>query len=250
MRMTANPWDSFLTEQDRKVMAASGFGARAGFGERPALLVIDVNYAFVGDRSEPIVESMRKWKTSCGEIGWRAIPTIRKLIDTAHAKGLPVIYTTGERRPDQWDAGSWAWKSSSHVGAAPNARPNVDGNMIVPDIAPSPKDIVIRKLKPSAFFGTPLLSFLVDLKVDSLIVTGTTTSGCVRASVVDAFSNNYRCALVSDASFDRFEMSHAVSLFDMGAKYADIVDSEEALTFMAGLESNLFKLPSGNPPGA
>jgi nicotinamidase-related amidase len=193
---------------------------------------------------------MRKWKTSCGEIGWRAIPTIRKLIDTAHAKGLPVIYTTGERRPDQWDAGSWAWKSSSHVGAAPNARPNVDGNMIVPDIAPSPKDIVIRKLKPSAFFGTPLLSFLVDLKVDSLIVTGTTTSGCVRASVVDAFSNNYRCALVSDASFDRFEMSHAVSLFDMGAKYADIVDSEEALTFMAGLESNLFKLPSGNPPGA
>jgi len=98
--MSERVWDKFLTERDRAVFAAGGFGARAGFGKRPALLIIDVNWAFCGERPEPILESIKRWRTSCGEDAWVALPYIRQLIDRAHAKGLPVIYTTGERWAD------------------------------------------------------------------------------------------------------------------------------------------------------
>ena len=110
--MNERIWDKFLTERDKAVFAAGGFGARAGFGKRPALLVIDVNWAFCGERPEPILESIKRWRTSCGEESWVALEYIKQLIKAARAKGLPVIYTTGERRPDNWDAGSWRWKST------------------------------------------------------------------------------------------------------------------------------------------
>ena len=105
-------WNKFLTERDKAVFAAGGFGARGGFGKRPALLVIDVNWAFCGERPEPILQSIKRWRTSCGEEAWVALEHIKTLIERARAKGLPVIYTTGERRTDNWDAGSWRWKST------------------------------------------------------------------------------------------------------------------------------------------
>jgi nicotinamidase-related amidase len=90
-----------------------------------------------------------------------------------------------------------------------------------------------------------MMSYLTHLKADSLIVTGTTTSGCVRATVTDAFSNNFRVAVVEDACFDRSQASHAVSLCDMHAKYADVVPSTETLPFIEGLPGGLFDLPKG-----
>src|SRR6266446_6830225 len=173
-------WNKFLTARDKAVFAAGGFGARAGFGKRPALLVIDVNWAFCGERPEPILQSIKRWRTSCGEDAWVALDYIKQLIDKAHEKGLPVIYTTGERRPDNWDAGSWRWKSSRGDEASGTAHPDTDGNEIVTLIAPGPQDIVIRKQKPSGFFGSNLASYLTLLGADSVIVVGTTTSGCVR----------------------------------------------------------------------
>ena len=110
--MTEPIWNKFLTERDKAVFAAGGFGARAGFGKRPALLVIDVNWAFCGEWPEPILESIKRWRTSCGAEAWVALEHIKSLIEAARGKGLPVIYTTGERRADNWDAGSWRWKSS------------------------------------------------------------------------------------------------------------------------------------------
>ena len=115
-----------------------------------------------------------------------------------------------------------------------------DGNEIVDEIAPAADDIVLRKTKPSAFFGTPLLSQLVALRVDSLFITGGATSGCVRASAVDAFSNNYPATLIADCCFDRFEASHVMSLFDLGAKYAEIASSTEAIARIKALPSGLF----------
>ncbi len=243
-------WDKFLTERDKQVFAAGGFGARAGYGERPALLIIDVNYAFVGDTREPILESIKKWRTSCGEEGWDGVEVIAKLVEKARAKGIPVIYTTGRRRPDNWDSGSWSWKNSRNaedVTSTP-VRPNIDGNEIVREIAPGPRDIVVRKQKPSAFHGTEIVDYLVMLKADSLIVTGTTTSGCVRASVIDAFSHNYRVQVVEDGCFDRSQASHAINLCDMHAKYADVIDSTEALEFIDSLPDGLFDLPPGTEP--
>src|SRR3954466_16100041 len=105
-------WNQFLTERDKAVFAASGYGARGGFGKRPALLVIDVNWAFCGDRPEPILESIKRWRSSCGAESWAAVEHIRSLIETARAKLLPVIYTTGEGRSDGWDGGSWRWKNT------------------------------------------------------------------------------------------------------------------------------------------
>src|ERR1700746_2067588 len=142
-------WDKFLTERDKAVFTAGGGGARAGFGKRPALLVIDVNWAFCGERPEPILESIKRWRTSCGEESWVALQYIRSLIEGARANGLPVIYTTGERRPDNWDAGSWRWKSTRSDEASGTAHYDIDGNEIVTMIAPGPKDILIKKQKPS-----------------------------------------------------------------------------------------------------
>ncbi len=240
-------WNEFLTERDKAVFAASGYGARGGFGKRPALLVIDVNYAFCGDKSEPILESIKRWRNSCGEESWPAVAAIKSLIDKSHEKGIPVIYTTGVRRADNWDSGSWSWKNnrSSEMPTVPVS--NIDGNQIVDEIAPSPQDIVIYKQKPSGFFGTNMTSYLTLLGCDSVIVTGTTTSGCVRATVLDAFSQNFHVALAEEGCFDRSQASHAINLCDMNAKYADVVKTAEVITYFDSLASDMFDLPKGPP---
>ena len=179
-----------------------------------------------------------------GELGSSRIH--QALIEAARAKGLPVIYTTGERRSDNWDAGSWRWKGTRGDETSGTAHDDIDGNEIVAMIAPGPKDIVIKKQKPSGFFGTNLASYLTLLGCDSVIVVGTTTSGCVRATVVDAFSLNYRVILAEEGCFDRSEASHAVSLCDMHAKYADVVPTSEVLSYFEQLPIDLFDLPSGN----
>ena len=240
-------WNGFVTERDRAVMQASGFGARMGFGKRPALLVIDVSFAFCGDKREPILEAIKKWRTSCGEDAWDALPVIKSLIDCARSREAPVIYTTGRSRADKWDVGSWGWKKSAS-NEGPRAREtNRDGDEIMPQIAPGPRDLVIYKQKPSGFHGSTLSDYLTLLGCDSVIVTGTTTSGCVRATVVDAFSANYRVAVVADACFDRLQSSHALSLVDMNMKYADVVSSAEALAFLEKVPQGQYKLPEGRP---
>jgi nicotinamidase-related amidase len=160
-------WNQFLTERDKAVFGTSGYGARQGFGKRPALLIIDVNYAFCDERPMPILESIKRWRNSCGEDAWVAMPYLKSLIGKAHAKGIPVIYTTVVRRADNWDNGSWSWKnnrSDEDRSSRPNT--NVDGNEIVAEIAPSPQDIVIYKQKPSGFFGTNMTSYLTLLGCD------------------------------------------------------------------------------------
>jgi nicotinamidase-related amidase len=241
-------WTKFLTERDKAVFAAAGYGACGGFGKRPALLVIDVNYAFCGDKPEPIVESIKKWRTSCGEDAWEAMPYLRKLIDKCHDKGLPVLYTTGVRREDNWDGGSWLWKNNRGAERPKVAVTNIDGNEIMAEIAPGPQDIVIHKQKPSGFFGTNLASYLQLLGADSVIVTGTTTSGCVRATVLDAFSLNFRVAVAEEACFDRSQASHAINLCDMHAKYADVLKTQAILDFFDTLPTGLFELPRGAAP--
>ena len=240
-------WDRFLTERDRQVFAASGYGARGGFGKRPALVVIDVNWAFCGERPEPILDSIRKWRNSCGEDAWIALDHLKPLIESARARGIPVIYTTGVRRADNWDAGSWSWKNSRNREDVQAPASNLDGNEIVSMIAPGPRDIVITKQKPSAFFGTNLAAYLTLLGCDSVVMTGTTTSGCVRASVLDAFSLNYRVAVAEECCFDRSQASHAINLCDINAKYGDVVKTAEVISFFESLPADMFDLPRGAP---
>lgn len=234
-------WDKYLTEQDKQVYAASGYGTRGGFEKRPAVIVVDVNYAFTGEKDEPILKSIEKWRNSCGSMGWAAIPPTQALIRSARENHIPVFYSTGiDPRADGFDRGAWAYKNRRSKEDRNVAVPGVRGNDIVKEIAPLPHEFKIEKLKPSAFFGTPLLSFLVELKVDTLLICGTTTSGCVRATVIDAFNHNYHISLVEECCFDRFESSHAINLFDMNAKYADVIGVDEATDYLRSVERGLY----------
>jgi len=236
--MAERAWDRFLTERDKRVFEAAGYGVRAGFGERPALLVIDASVNFTGERPQPILEMIKTWHNACGEEGWVAIGHIRRLLAACRERDLPVIYTTGERRPDGFDLGSWGLKNARFLE---DFEREERGNAIVPDIAPLPGELVIKKQKPSAFFGTPLLSHLVELKIDTLLVTGVSTSGCVRASVIDAFSYNYRVVVIEEGCYDRSQASHAINLCDMNAKYADVVSVDEAIGYVKRLPEGLFR---------
>jgi maleamate amidohydrolase len=230
--MMGMEWDKYLTDQDRAVVELSGYASRGQLGSNPALLVVDVTYAFCGDRPEPILDSVRRFRSSSGEAAWRAVRAIEKLVAAAREASVPVIYTRGLDADAHVSPGRWGAK---------NARVGEDvpqDHEIVADIAPAPGETVLKKAKPSAFFGTPLTSLLVERGVDSLLVCGGTTSGCVRATVVDGFSLNYPVAVVAEATFDRVEASHWMSLFDMDLKYADVLDVPTALSVMSARTSD------------
>jgi nicotinamidase-related amidase len=225
-------WDDYITDLDRRVYEKAGFGSSAGFGSRPAILVIDVQYRTVGEGREPILEAMDTYPTAVGERGWAAVDKIRELLEAARPKGVPVLYPVVERK-DRFDTGRWKDKipgmdSDEH-------RIGQRGTQIVEEVAPEPGDIVVSKRYASAFFGTPLMTYLNDLDVDTLVVTGCTTSGCVRATVMDAFSYAFRVIVPEDAVYDRGQASHAINLFDMSQKYADILTTDEVISFFDGL---------------
>lgn len=226
-------WDRFLTDRDRAVFDAAGYGAQMGFGHRPAVLVIDVNRNFCGgDEPRPILETLGQYRNSCGLEAWDAVDKIAEILVAARAKGIPVVYST-VAEPDLGIFGRGRWADKNPRNAEDLVDPR--GNEIVAPIAPVPGEIILRKNKPSIFFGTTLAAHLVELAVDSLLVCGTTTSGCVRGTVVDAFSLNYKVTVIEDATFDRGEASHAINLFDMSQKYADVRPTSEVVSYLQGL---------------
>jgi maleamate amidohydrolase len=231
-------WDGFLTEADRLVFERSGFGVLAGYGDRPVLLVVDVNYNFCGDRPLTVLESVEHWPNSCGLRAWTAVEHTEPLLAAARASGIPVFFTTG------MPVGARDLESGRWLDKHPRAREDrshARGNNIVDALAPRPHEVVLTKGKPSAFFGTLLESYLSDLRIDTIVVCGATTSGCIRATVVDAFSYNYKVAVVEECTFDRGEASHALSLFDMHQKYADVVSLKHAIGYLEGLPDDLFE---------
>ena len=219
-------WDKYLTDLDRQVYEAAGFGHRSGFGTRPALVIIDVQYRTCGESPQPILEAIKEYKTSCGEVGWRAVGVIEKLLQAARLRSVPVIYPVVERK-DRFDTGRW--KDKIPTIADPTSYIGNRGPQIIESIEPQVGDIVVSKRYASAFFGTPLMTYLNDLDRDTLIITGATTSGCVRATVAEAFSYGFHVIVVEDGVFDRGEVSHAINLFDMDQKYADVMPSATVL---------------------
>ncbi|NBS56691.1 MAG: isochorismatase family protein [Betaproteobacteria bacterium] len=216
------PWDGVVSEADLEVYRKAGFGRTGGLGKRPVLLVIDVQYRTVGNAPKPILESLQDYPTSCGEYGWRAVSQIEKLVQVFRRHKLPIIYPSIAPKTPR-DMGRFANKMPS----APQDNPKAFE--IVESIAPAPDDIILYKHFSSAFFGTALATHLVRLGADSLVLTGCTTSGCVRATAVDACSLDYRIVVPEDAVYDRGQVSHAVNLFDIANKYADVVPTAEAV---------------------
>jgi nicotinamidase-related amidase len=238
-------WDDVVPATDLAVYRAGGYGKPQGFGERPALLIIDVNYSFVGHEPQPILDSVKLWRNSCGERGWEGVRQIRTLLDGARRAGIPVIYSTAARLPGTRGLRPGKnYRSGDRVHLPGFSH---DGSDIVDEIAPVEDELVIRKQRASVFFGTTLVSYLIGRQVDTLLVAGTTTSGCVRASVVDAHSYDFRVSIVQECVFDRWEISHKIALFDLHAKYADVVTLQETLPYLERVTTGRF--PEPRPAG-
>ncbi len=224
------PWDGIISEEEQRAYEAAGFGRPSGMGERAALLIIDVQYRTVGTKREPFWEAIKEFKTACGEVGWRAVDHIAPLLARFREKGLPVLYPYVAPK-EAFDSGRLAEKVPALMTI------DAKGYEFVPEVAPLPNDVLLPKKHPSAFFGTPLVSYLIDLNVDTLVVTGCTTSGCVRGSVVDAFAYNFKVVVPQECVYDRSATSHAVNLFDMASKYADVRPVAEVMDQLAALPS-------------
>ena len=234
--MTKRVWDKFLTEQDRAHVDAYP-RTSVGFGKKPALLLIDLYRAVFGDKPEPLMEAVKTWPSSCGMAGWNSLPHIQKLLAAARAAKIPVVHITMLA-----DSGMLSWFDAAHRDTLKAASGPVDPAIldrkkrspeIIDEVAPVAGEIVLRKTAPSSFWGTPLAGHLNFLGVDTLIVAGESTSGCVRASVVEAAAYRYRVQVVEECVFDRHEATHALNLFDMHMKYADVIPLAEALQHMS-----------------
>lgn len=192
------------------------FRGHLDFGARPALIVVDAVQGYV-DRAAPIYAGVEG-----------AIPVIARLLDAARDAGLPVIYTVVSYRPDGADGGLF-WKK------LPVLRAFVQGSpfgAIPPEIAPKPDELVLTKHYASAFFGTTLASDLAARRVDTLVITGFSTSGCVRATALDALQHGYAPFVVKDACGDRHAAPHEANLFDLQAKYAEVVCADEVVSLI------------------
>jgi nicotinamidase-related amidase len=227
----ARIWDRFLTEQDNQHLANSKHRG-IGFGRRPAILNIDLYRAVFGDANVPLVEGLELWPSYCGPSGWAAVPHIQRLMQMARQIGVPVLHVTGL---GEEESGVPGWSDAIHGDPAALAR-HARRLEIIDEVAPEPGEVVLRKTAPSAFWGTPLMAQLNYLHIDTLLVTGESTSGCVRASVVEAASFRFKVQVVEECVFDRHEACHAINLFDMNQKYADVISIDTAISYLEALQ--------------
>lgn len=200
----------------REQFASRDMGGRVGWGAHPALLVVDLQLGFtdpacpLGTSQEPVVESSAR------------------LASAARSAGMPVVYTLVSYKPDLSDAGIWPRKLPAQSFLVEGTR------WVEPDrgLGVVPSDRLVVKHQASAFCATNLHRDLTAMGIDTVVVCGCTTSGCVRATVVDACGLGYHTIVVREAVGDRHPLVHEVSLFDMDAKYGDVVDEADAVSHM------------------
>ena len=197
-------------------------------GPSPALLAIDLYELSYQGGPKPVAELHKVYPSSCGENAYAAIEPTKRLFAAARAAGIPIFYTTQDTRPDSLP---------SRVTATRRQRVQTDPALyaIKSEYKPQGGDVVITKQRASGFYGTPLLAHLTQLGVQSLIVCGESTSGCVRASAVDAYSSGFHVTLVEECCFDRSQLSHKINLFDLHHKYADVMRVDEVAAHLDGL---------------
>lgn len=211
-----------------KFFAERGFGQRIGFGERPAELVIDFMRAFT-DANLPLGGNLE-----------REMEEANILLEAARAGHVPIFYTVVHYdEGDLADSGVWGLKMKGVLGL----RVGTPEVQLDPRVGYREGEAIILKKYASAFFGTDLISRLNARRVDTLILTGCTTSGCVRATAVDGLQNGFRVMVVEEAVGDRAEAAHRQSLFDLNAKYADVVSARETLDYLARVREG--RVPEG-----
>lgn len=191
------------------------WGNRIGFGERPALLVIDFMQGYTTEGAPLYAPGVV-----------RAVAETVELLDAARRHGVPVVHTNIRYHPGHFaDGGMWVRK-------APVMKDMVEGNPLAafcPEVVPLPEEVVISKQYASAFFGTSLAPMLHAMGVDTVVLAGCSTSGCIRASAVDAVQHGFRTIVVRECVGDRHDGPHEANLFDIDSKYGDVVSKQEAL---------------------
>lgn len=196
---------------DTDIYRRQNFGNRIGFGRKSALVIVDFTVGF----NDPALFG-----------GGNIDPAVQRtvgLLDYFRGARLPVAYTRVVYADDGSDAGVFAMKAPQ-LKMLTESHP---AGQIVPELFPRAGELIVRKTQASGFFGTGLAPWLVQHGVDTVVVTGCTTSGCVRATVVDAVSLNFRPIVARDCVGDRAIGPHEANLFDMGQKYADVLDRDE-----------------------
>lgn len=207
------------TEALSTVYREAGYARREiGFGQRPAIVVVDFQKAFT-DPTYPLGRS---------PLIHAAVEKTGALLQLARQKQVPILYTVVSFREDLQDFGFWKISPEGLIEGSP-------GTEVSPEVAPGPHDVVLIKKKPSAFFETPLLSLLTEKRVDTVIVTGCVTSGCIRATIIDSFSHGFRTIVPEDCVGDQTEEQHRANLFDVAQRYADVVDSETVSEYLRNL---------------
>ena len=223
------PWEQYLSDDDRAVIKRAKFGRRIGFGSNPAIIVIDVQKFMIGDVDAPM-----DWPSNSGAGGHSAIPHIQAVLREARAQHVPCFFAAFEIDPSGKDMGVYRRKrdllDTENWCLAGSA-----GAELLPQMEIADDDIVFVKKKPSGFHGTPLLGYLIEREIDTVIIMGGSTSNCVRATVFDASSYNFRTMVVQDGVFDRIPISHAISLFDMDRQFADVVPSADIIQYLSTL---------------
>jgi maleamate amidohydrolase len=220
-------WEDVIDDEIRAISA--NYAERMGLRDRPALLCIDNYNAVFGESPGPLLEAMKRFPQTCGPAAWKALDPTLSLLAAARAAGIPVIHTTRDSRADASSSPMAATKrrdSGSDV--------NWDYSFFAP-LTPAAGELVIYKSRASAFYGTPLASYLTQLGINTLIVCGNSTSGCVRASVNEAYMHGFRVGIVEECVFDRNHLSHKVNLYDMNAKYGDVMFHDEVLAYLGSL---------------
>ena len=200
--------------EELAVYERQGYGGESGFGANPAIIVVD----FINSFADPD-------QFGGGNIS-EAIKNTVSLLAAARKAGVPIAFTRVVYADDGSDAGVFCLKSPNLARLVENA----PGSHIVAALSPESGEVVFRKTQPSAFFGTNLAAWLISRGVDTLVVTGATTSGCVRATVVDSMSYNFKTIVVTDCVGDRAMAPHRANLFDMRQKYADLMTADEVIS--------------------
>jgi maleamate amidohydrolase len=207
----------------------SHYARKTFVGPSPALLAIDLYELAYQGGPKPVVELHKTYPSSCGESAHAAIEPTRNLFAAARSAGIPVFYTTQDTRPDS---------VPNRVSATKRQRVSRDpaDYAIKAEFKPQPGDIVVAKQRASGFYGTPLMAHLTQLGIQTVIVCGESTSGCVRASAVDAYSNGFHVVIVEQCCFDRSMLSHKVNLFDLHHKYADVMHVSEVVAHLESIK--------------
>jgi len=208
------------SHSDEEFFRQRGFGIPLGFGHKPAIVVVDLTRAFT-DPARPLGSDLAQ-----------QIDATNQLLDVAHEKNVFVVVSTVRYDdPQMRDAGIWAIKQKGTASLLASG----DGHEIDPRVHTAATDSMLYKKYASCFFGTDLLTRLVSAGVDTVILTGTSTSGCVRATAVDACQHGFRPMVVREAVGDRSQAAHDQSLFDLNAKYADVVTLAQTLEYLRSL---------------